>query len=78
MFLWSADPSWRFVEIPKYIPFVDPDPAPAPRVVREINIPVVDEELRSVNEQLKLLPNARSNAKVSGDLFSTSCVNAGL
>lgn len=32
--------------------------------MREINIPVVDEELRSVNEQLKLLPNARPNAKV--------------
>ncbi|ORY95951.1 hypothetical protein BCR43DRAFT_493855 [Syncephalastrum racemosum] len=51
-------------EIPKYLPKEPPSftvshAAARPRAVHEINIPVVDEELRSVNDQLKKLPSRR-------------------
>ncbi|KAG0167607.1 Proline-serine-threonine phosphatase-interacting protein 2 [Apophysomyces sp. BC1015] len=43
-------------EIPKYSSFVDETEEPL-RTIYEINIPVMDEELRSVNDQLKKLPS---------------------
>ncbi|KAI9496995.1 hypothetical protein BDB00DRAFT_785100 [Zychaea mexicana] len=38
---------------------------PTPRTVREINIPVKDEELRSVNDQLRKLPSSRPQTSES-------------
>ena len=37
----------------------------SPRTVREINIPVKDEELRSVNDQLRKLPSTRPHTAES-------------
>ena len=55
-------------EIPKYTCHHDfeqvPEPSvqTTPRTVREINIPVKDdEELRSVNDQLRKLPSTRTH-----------------
>lgn len=56
-----------FLEIPKYEHYdvKDPEPKPTaqsnPRKSHEVNIPTADEELRSINEQLKKLsPNMLS------------------
>lgn len=54
------------IETPKYTSSEDTEDKPKPtiqmmpRTIREINIPVEDEELRSVNDQLNKLPSIRS------------------
>lgn len=54
------------IETPKYTSFEDTEDKPKPtiqmmpRTIREINIPVEDEELRSVNDQLNKLPSIRT------------------
>ncbi|CDH48702.1 cell division control protein [Lichtheimia corymbifera JMRC:FSU:9682] len=56
-------------ETPKYTSFEETEDKPKPtiqmmpRTIREINIPVEDEELRSVNDQLNKLPSIRTTAE---------------
>ncbi|KAI9322468.1 hypothetical protein BX666DRAFT_2022942 [Dichotomocladium elegans] len=57
-------------ETPKYTSYEDTEDKPKPtikiipRKIHEINIPVVDEELRSVNDQLRKLPSMREKKPI--------------
>ncbi|KAF7721236.1 Proline-serine-threonine phosphatase-interacting protein 2 [Apophysomyces ossiformis] len=55
LFISNHNTGTNIPDIPKYSQYVDQNEAIV-HPIREINIPVMDEELRSVNDQLKKLP----------------------